>query len=81
MAVSGVDGCKAGWFFIRMDGQDIGYGIAPCLSALVEEAPKGSHVFVDIPVGLSDSDGASRGCDTSARRLLGAPPFHCWPVS
>ena len=69
----GVDGCKAGWFFVRIQARDISHGIVSHLSELVEQAPRGSQVFVDIPIGLRDDDGGSRGCDAAARRLLGSP--------
>ena len=68
----GVDGCKAGWFFVRIQGRDISHGIVSHVSELVEQAPSGSQVFVDIPIGLRDH-GGSRGCDAAARRLLGSP--------
>ena len=73
MTAYGVDGCKAGWFYVRIQGRGINHGIVTHLSELVEEAPKDSYVFVDIPIGLRDIDRTSRACDTAARRLLGSP--------
>ena len=69
----GVDGCKAGWFFVCLNGEDVTLGTVARLSDLVDAAPADSHVFIDIPIGLRDSDGDSRFCDTAARRLLGSP--------
>lgn len=72
MIVYGVDGCKAGWFYIRLDGHAVTHGVVRRLSEIVETAPAHSRVFVDIPIGLQDSAG-TRQCDVMARRLLRAP--------
>ncbi len=73
MTAYGVDGCKAGWFFVRVQDHNISHGIAPTLSELLLQAPEGSEMFVDIPIGLRDTDGVGRACDTAARKLLGSP--------
>jgi predicted RNase H-like nuclease len=70
--IYGVDGCKGGWFFIRLEGDAVSHGTVRTLAELVEAAQDNSKVFVDIPIGLQDTTG-SRQCDVEARRLLGSP--------
>lgn len=65
----GVDGCRAGWFWVRVDAEDYEFGVAPNFLELCNLVPAEAPIFVDIPIGLTDSpDG--RGCDTAARKLL-----------
>lgn len=83
--VFGVDGCKAGWFYFRDDGQQLTCGIAGSFTELASAAPPASRIYVDIPIGLIDRGDSGRACDREARQLLGArrssifsPP--CRPV-
>ena len=71
--VVGVDGCREGWFYFRSDGRVISSGIAGDFAGLVEGLPPGARVFIDIPIGLIDSDRDGRECDRLARRALGSP--------
>ena len=71
--VVGVDGCRDGWFYFRSDGADIRSGIAGDFAGLVEGLPPGARVFIDIPIGLIDSDRDGRERDRLARRKLGFP--------
>lgn len=65
----GVDGCRAGWFWVRLDAEGYEFGVAPSFLELCELGPAQAPICVDIPIGLTDSpDG--RGCDTAARKLL-----------
>ena len=73
MAVYGVDGCWRGWFYVRADGADFDFGVVTQLSELIDAAPDGSTVLVDIPIGLHDDIGGPRQCDLVARKLLGQP--------
>lgn len=73
MAVVGVDGCKAGWFAVRIEGGDEGeytFGVFAGLADLLKAWDDASLVLIDIPIGLPDSSEA-RGCDGEARRALG----------
>lgn len=72
MVVYGVDGCKAGWFYVRLHGDEITHGVVPKLSEIIAMAPDRSSVLVDIPIGLQDSAG-NRQCDVVARQLLRSP--------
>ena len=66
----GVDGCKVGWLYARISAGVVGIGTVARLCDLVQIVPSGSHIFVDIPIGLRDDSGVARLCDQQARRLL-----------
>lgn len=68
----GVDGCRAGWFWIGLDTsgrQEI--GIARTTEELAAIAQAAKLVLIDIPIGLRDSGAQARLCDLEARRVLG----------
>ncbi len=72
--VVGVDGCRAGWFAVALDGHggwelEVFSGFAE----LWEEHRGAAHVFVDMPIGLVGGESMERACDREARRLLGSP--------
>lgn len=68
----GVDGCRAGWFWIALDAKGSGdYGLAADIATVADRFPARTPVFIDMPIGLADAS-AERGCDTLARSLLGA---------
>jgi predicted RNase H-like nuclease len=67
----GVDGCRSGWFFVGKSEGRMTLGVVDRLSKLIDMLPDSSAVFIDIPIGLHDSDGTARACDRLARRLLG----------
>jgi len=66
----GVDGCRAGWFYVASKGAEFKYGIVACVVALLELFDDVAEVVIDIPIGLYDSGAQARDCDTLARRLL-----------
>ena len=73
MAVVGVDGCKAGWFAVRIAGGDQGdytFGVFPGMSDLLRAWSDVSLILIDIPIGLPDSSDG-RACDAEARSRLG----------
>ena len=71
MTYIGVDGCKCGWLFVRLDGTAMEFGVATTFRELIAAAPDRASVFVDIPIGLRDDTPTPRSCDTTARKLLG----------
>jgi predicted RNase H-like nuclease len=71
MSAFGVDGCRSGWFFVGKGEGRTTLGVVDRLSKLIDMLPDSSAVFIDIPIGLHDSDGSARVCDRLARRLLG----------
>ena len=69
----GVDGCRAGWFFVALKPcGEIYSGIIKTFEELVKTTGKSDRIFVDIPIGLPD-DSDERECDLDARRILGPP--------
>jgi len=68
----GVDGCKAGWIWVGLDGSDSCFGVIRRLSALVEAATSAQRVLIDIPIGMTSIGGKTRTCDRKARKRLGA---------
>ena len=69
----GVDGCRAGWFFVALEPSGRSrWGIVGTLADLVGETSEPARVFVDIPIGLLDGPGP-RECDQMARDELRAP--------
>ena len=68
----GVDGCKAGWFFIALGPSgEIDWGIVRTVGELVKRADDSDRIFIDIPIGLPDG-AEDRICDKEARRKLGS---------
>ena len=69
MPVVGVDGCKAGWFAVRLESDgNHAFNVFPTISDLWDEWGDASRILIDIPIGLSDSN---RQCGTDARREIG----------
>lgn len=66
----GVDGCKAGWFYVASKGSDIKYGIVASITALLDVFDDIAEIVIDIPIGLYDVGAQARACDTLARGLL-----------
>lgn len=68
--IVGVDGCKAGWFAIRLYGQnEYEVGVFPAFEELVRCYIGVDLILVDIPIGLPE-DATPRECDREARGLL-----------
>ena len=83
MAVIGVDGCRAGWFAVRIEGGDdgeCGAEVFPTVAGLLA-SPWGdaSLILIDIPIGLPDSRG-ERACDKEARARLGPRASSVFPA-
>jgi len=69
MSFVGVDGCKGGWFAIRLEPDETSSAkVFSTIKALWERWNDASLILIDIPIGLSD---AKRQCDTYARKALG----------
>ncbi|MFW6348363.1 MAG: DUF429 domain-containing protein, partial [Cyclonatronaceae bacterium] len=69
MKTFGIDGCRAGWLAVSLDGDPTQFRLietAPDLAALFRESER---VFIDVPIGLSESE--PRMCDVLLRRVLG----------
>ena len=66
----GVDGCRAGWFYVASNGLDYKYGVVGSVATLFEQFEDIAEVVIDIPIGLYDTGAQTRDCDTLARHLL-----------
>ena len=67
----GVDGCRAGWFFVGIGPEDeTRFGVMKNIAELTETKKRNSLFLVDIPIGLPSAEHPTRFCDTEARRLL-----------
>lgn len=66
----GIDGCKAGWFYFRFDGEAISYGVAKSLAEILEDVEGEACILVDMPIGLLESGKTERQCDLAAREAL-----------
>ena len=72
--VTGVDGCKAGWFVAKMNvtSREIHCIVCETFPDIVAFAGDSEIIAVDIPIGLlSVAQHGGRECDTIARKYLG----------
>jgi predicted RNase H-like nuclease len=71
--VAGADGCRGGWFCVLRQAdppfREQAF-VAKNIGGLLDHPSAPAIIAIDIPIGLPE-DGASRGCDLAARRLLG----------
>lgn len=67
----GIDGCRAGWFFVGIDkNQAYSFGVLEKFSEVDLFANRAAVILVDIPIGLVSAGNTERLCDTAARKLL-----------
>lgn len=83
MAVVGVDGCKDGWFAIRLSHFAPGgwnLRVFPSAVALFEEWRDASLILIDIPIGLPEPKRPTRLADRLARQRLGKRGSSVFPA-
>ena len=69
---AGIDGCRAGWFCVLLDGgMNASFQVATDAVAVGTLASGADIVLIDIPIGLPETDPEGRQCDREARKLLG----------
>lgn len=73
MSVVGVDGCRAGWFAVKLtDDRGWETQVFRTMRELADAWNNVSLILVDIPIGLRNGcNRLERLCDMEARRLLG----------
>jgi predicted RNase H-like nuclease len=71
--VVGVDGSRAGWYFIRINDTGVRHGVCRTAASLHEQNRSAELILIDVPIGLLDKGPGGRVCDSEARRLLGPP--------
>lgn len=64
----GVDGCRNGWFAIRLHEGAWDMGVYPNIAELMNAYKKAELVLIDIPIGLPSDK--PRLCDGATRRKL-----------
>jgi len=67
----GADGCKGGWFAVRLgEGGVWEASLFPSIIKLWERYKDAKLILLDIPIGLPDEGPDERSCDKEARKLL-----------
>lgn len=73
----GVDGCKAGWFFIAIGpGDEFEFGIFSNIKKLWYTYLEARVILIDIPIGLPSKEFKTRPCDKAARQVLSPKRHH-----
>jgi len=73
----GVDGCKAGWFFVAIgSGDELEFGIFATIEKLWRTYSEAKWILIDIPIGLPSKEIKTRPCDKAARQLLSPKRHH-----
>lgn len=68
----GVDGCRAGWFFVAIGpGDEAEFGTFQNIERLYKAYSDAELILIDIPIGLPSKKIPSRSCDIETRKLLG----------
>lgn len=81
MKVVGVDRCRAGWFWVALEGDDgWSVGVAGSAAAAWAEHADADRMLVDVPIGLPEGGREERACDVAARELLGGRGSSVFPV-
>lgn len=71
MRTAGIDGCMAGWLLITLDKESAEYRMIRKQEELESVFEEFDRIFIDIPIGLSDSE-YTRRCDRELQKRLGA---------
>jgi len=73
----GVDGSKAGWFFIAIGpGDELEFGIFTAIEKLWRTYSEARFLLIDIPIGLPSKEIKIRSCDKAARQVLSPKRHH-----
>lgn len=65
----GIDGCKTGWCVVQDVSEQLRVSIISHISELEKIRSEGEQVFIDMPIGLPDSD-HPRNVEQIARKVL-----------
>jgi predicted RNase H-like nuclease len=69
----GIDGCRAGWFYLGIDADgEFGFGVLPEFRQVDQLLQSAELILVDIPIGLPSRDIPDRQCERLARKVLGS---------
>jgi predicted RNase H-like nuclease len=68
---AGIDGCRAGWFYVELDATGGSrHGVASSFAGTIGELRRANLVLVDIPIGLPGAGLQARECDMAARQAI-----------
>ena len=71
MKFIGIDGCKAGWFYVGFDDKNQWQiGVIQHIDQIATFIPTSSLILIDIPIGLTGNTPKQRLCDIEARLRL-----------
>lgn len=71
VSAAGIDGCRAGWFFIVLNQRgEFRHGLATRFEEAIGAVREAGLVLVDIPIGLPGAARPARDCDVAARRAI-----------
>ena len=73
----GVDGCPDGWLAVAYD--DSGFGAADVFARVTDlwaAHRDADRILIDVPIGLRESSGEPRACDSAARGVLSPERHH-----
>jgi predicted RNase H-like nuclease len=71
MKFIGIDGCKAGWFYVGFDDKNQWQiGVIKHIEQIASFIPASSLLLIDIPIGLMGNTPKQRRCDIEARFRL-----------
>jgi predicted RNase H-like nuclease len=77
----GVDGCKKGWFAVKLpERNDWEINLFPNIKELWQQYKDANLILIDIPIGLPHRAHKVRSCDTEARKLLVERRSSVFPV-
>ena len=71
MVSVGVDGCRTGWYAVRLDGSGHSAACHRTIDDLLAAQADADTIFIDIPIGLREEHSGNRLCDAAARQALG----------
>lgn len=73
MIFVGADGCKKGWFAVKLtDGLEWAVEVFEDIDAVWIKFNDAAVILIDIPIGLIDDGPEERECDVIARKILGS---------
>lgn len=81
MKYFGIDGCKAGWFYIALNDSDsYECNIFSSISEIHSKFSSSHLTLIDIPIGLIEGELHYRSCDQAARQLLSKRKSSIFPA-
>lgn len=77
--ISGVDGCKGGWFAFHFNGKYWSENLFRNINELYNESDS-ELILIDIPIGLRETETSERLCDLESRKVLNKRKSSIFPA-